>query len=223
MITYPAVHQDIAVVVDDQVPAAEVRAAVLEGGGELLRSAEVFDLYRGEQVGEGRKSLALRLTFRGADRTLTDEEVAERSSRSRPPSKIEGPSVIRNEGPGGRGLRIRGGAGGRAGAEGTRASSSSRVTARPMPAARLNELYPQYGVDLVLEDPARRGRLADVDAAIVAYPHGAAAPVVAALRDTGTKVVDLSADFRLHDLGDLRTLVRGARGAGAARRARSTG
>ena len=42
-------------------PAAQVRAAVLEGGGELLRSAEVFDLYRGEQVGEGRKSLALRL------------------------------------------------------------------------------------------------------------------------------------------------------------------
>ena len=46
------------------------------GGGELLRSAEVFDLYRGEQVGEGRKSLALRLEFRAADRTLTDEEVA---------------------------------------------------------------------------------------------------------------------------------------------------
>ena len=77
VISYPAVHQDIAVVVDDAVPAAEVRAAVLEGGGELLRSAEVFDLYRGEQVGEGRKSLALRLTFRAADRTLTDAEVAE--------------------------------------------------------------------------------------------------------------------------------------------------
>ena len=65
-------------VVDEAVPAAEVRSAVLEGGGELLRSAEVFDLYRGEQLGEGRKSLALRLTFRAADRTLTDEEVAER-------------------------------------------------------------------------------------------------------------------------------------------------
>ena len=78
VITYPAVNQDVAVVVDDSVPAAEVRTAVLEGGGELLRSAEVFDLYRGDQVGEGRKSLALRLTFRAADRTLTDEEVAER-------------------------------------------------------------------------------------------------------------------------------------------------
>ena len=78
VISYPAVHQDVAVVVDEGVPAAQVRAAVLDGGGELLRSAEVFDLYRGEQLGEGRKSLALRLTFRAADRTLTDEEVAER-------------------------------------------------------------------------------------------------------------------------------------------------
>jgi phenylalanyl-tRNA synthetase beta chain len=78
VISYPAVNQDVAVVVDESVPAAEVRAAVLEGGGELLRSAEVFDLYRGEQVGEGRKSLALRLSFRATDRTLTDEEVAER-------------------------------------------------------------------------------------------------------------------------------------------------
>jgi phenylalanyl-tRNA synthetase beta chain len=78
VISFPAVHQDVAVVVDEDVPAAEVRAAVLEGGGELLRSAEVFDLYRGEQTGVGRKSLALRLSFRAADRTLTDEEVAER-------------------------------------------------------------------------------------------------------------------------------------------------
>jgi phenylalanyl-tRNA synthetase beta chain len=78
VISYPAVHQDVAVVVEESVPAAEVRSAVLDGGGELLRSADVFDLYRGEQVGEGRKSLALRLTFRAADRTLTDEEVAER-------------------------------------------------------------------------------------------------------------------------------------------------
>ena len=60
------------------MPAARVREAVLAGGGELLRSATVFDLYRGEQVGEGRKSLALRLEFRAADRTLTDAEVAER-------------------------------------------------------------------------------------------------------------------------------------------------
>jgi phenylalanyl-tRNA synthetase beta chain len=76
--TYPAVYQDLAIVVDDEVTAARVRRAVMEGGGELLRSAHVFDLYRGEQVGEGRKSLALRLEFRAPDRTLTDAEVAER-------------------------------------------------------------------------------------------------------------------------------------------------
>jgi phenylalanyl-tRNA synthetase beta chain len=76
VISYPAVHRDIAVVVPDAVEAARVHAAVAGAGGELLRAAEVFDLYRGAQVGEGRKSLALRLEFRAADRTLTDEEVA---------------------------------------------------------------------------------------------------------------------------------------------------
>jgi N-acetyl-gamma-glutamyl-phosphate reductase len=75
----------------------------------------------------------------------------------------------------------------------------THVTARTDAGARLNELYPQYDVDLVLEEPAAEHG-ADVDAAIVAYPHGAAAPVVAALRDQDVKVVDLSADFRLHDL-----------------------
>ena len=69
-------YQDIAVTVADDVPAERVRQQVLDGGGELLRTARVFDLYSGEQVGEGRKSLALRLEFRAPDRTLTDEEVA---------------------------------------------------------------------------------------------------------------------------------------------------
>jgi len=75
---YPVVTQDIAVVVDDDVLAAEVEAAVTEGGGDLLERVTLFDVYRGEQVGEGKKSLALRLDFRAPDRTLTDEEVAER-------------------------------------------------------------------------------------------------------------------------------------------------
>jgi phenylalanyl-tRNA synthetase beta chain len=74
--TFPAVRQDLAVVVPRDVPATRVREAVLSGGGELLRAASVFDLYEGEQVGEGRKSLALRLEFQAEDRTLTDEEVA---------------------------------------------------------------------------------------------------------------------------------------------------
>jgi len=76
--TFPAVYQDLAVVVPAEAPASEVRAAVMAGGGELLRAAEVFDLYEGEQLGEDRKSLALNLEFRADDRTLTDEEVAAR-------------------------------------------------------------------------------------------------------------------------------------------------
>jgi phenylalanyl-tRNA synthetase beta chain len=76
--TFPAVRQDLAVVVPADVPAAQVHDAVLTGGGELLRSAEVFDLFEGEQLGEGRKSLALRLEFRADDRTLTEDEVAAR-------------------------------------------------------------------------------------------------------------------------------------------------
>ena len=74
----PAVLQDIAVVAPEDVTAAEVVGVVREGGGELLASARVFDVYTGEQVGEGNRSLALRLEFRAADRTLTEDEVAAR-------------------------------------------------------------------------------------------------------------------------------------------------
>jgi phenylalanyl-tRNA synthetase beta chain len=74
--TFPAVIQDIAVVVADDVPVAAVEGTVRAGGGELLERVRLFDVYRGEQVGEGSKSLALRLEFRAPDRTLTDDEVA---------------------------------------------------------------------------------------------------------------------------------------------------
>ncbi len=63
---------------------------------------------------------------------------------------------------------------------------------------RLEELYPHHRVPLPLEELDGE-RHADVDAAVVAYPHGASAPLVAELRSRGVKVVDLSADFRLHD------------------------
>ncbi len=76
--SFPAVRQDIAVVVPNAVSAGEVTARVREGGGDLLASAEVFDVYAGEQAGEGNRSLALALEFRAPDRTLTDEEVAAR-------------------------------------------------------------------------------------------------------------------------------------------------
>ena len=75
--SFPAVRQDVAVVVGEDVPAADVERAVRAGGGPLLATARVFDVYRGEQVGEALKSLAVRLEFRSPERTLTDDEVAE--------------------------------------------------------------------------------------------------------------------------------------------------
>jgi N-acetyl-gamma-glutamyl-phosphate reductase len=71
------------------------------------------------------------------------------------------------------------------------------VTARSDAGARLDAVHPRTRVPLELEPPSTE---LDVDAAIVAYPHGAAAPVVAELLKRGVRVVDLSADFRLHDL-----------------------
>jgi phenylalanyl-tRNA synthetase beta chain len=74
--SFPELREDIAVVVDATVPAAAVLDAVRAAGGELLARAEVFDVYRGEQIPAGRTSLAIALTFRAGDRTLTDEDVA---------------------------------------------------------------------------------------------------------------------------------------------------
>ncbi|MBA2513223.1 MAG: hypothetical protein H0V26_02685 [Solirubrobacterales bacterium] len=79
--SFPSVRQDLAVTVADDVPAAEVLAVVRSAGGALLAAAEVFDVFRGSQVGEGRSSLALRLEFRASDRTLTDEEVSGRRQK----------------------------------------------------------------------------------------------------------------------------------------------
>jgi phenylalanyl-tRNA synthetase beta chain len=73
---FPPVIQDIAVVVPEEVPAGDVEAAIADGGGELLTGIQLFDVYRGEQIGAGNKSLAIRLEFQAPDRTLTDDEVA---------------------------------------------------------------------------------------------------------------------------------------------------
>ncbi|KAA0021101.1 phenylalanine--tRNA ligase subunit beta [Antrihabitans cavernicola] len=73
---YPAVLQDVNVVVDATVPAAAVESALLVGGGELLESVRLFDVYQGQQLGEGSKSLTFALRFRAADRTLTEDEAS---------------------------------------------------------------------------------------------------------------------------------------------------
>ena len=74
--TYPVAKEDVALVVASDVPAAAVEAALVSGAGPLLESVRLFDVYAGEQVGEGRKSLAYALRFRAPDRTLKVDEVA---------------------------------------------------------------------------------------------------------------------------------------------------
>jgi phenylalanyl-tRNA synthetase beta chain len=75
--TFPVATQDVALVVDKPVPAAEVEAALRAGAGELLESIRLFDVYENaEQLGEGRKSLAYALRFRAPDRTLTVDEAS---------------------------------------------------------------------------------------------------------------------------------------------------
>ena len=74
--SFPPVRQDLAVIVGEDVAADDVLSAVRGAGGTLLRGVRVFHVYRGAQIGEGRKSLALALTFQAPDRTLSDDDVA---------------------------------------------------------------------------------------------------------------------------------------------------
>jgi phenylalanyl-tRNA synthetase beta chain len=78
---FPAVQQDIAVVVDESVPADQVQALISQSGQPLLVGARLFDVFHGEQLGVGKKSLAYSLTFQANDRTLTDEVVAKQQDR----------------------------------------------------------------------------------------------------------------------------------------------
>ncbi|MFG2499026.1 phenylalanine--tRNA ligase subunit beta [Streptomyces sp. NPDC048441] len=74
--TFPVATQDVALVVDGGVPAADVEKALREGAGELLESLRLFDVFTGEQIGADKKSLAYALRFRAADRTLTVDEAS---------------------------------------------------------------------------------------------------------------------------------------------------
>ncbi len=71
---FPLAKEDVALVVDDAVPAADVETALRAGAGDLLESIRLFDVFTGAQVGEGKKSLAFALRFRAPDRTLTEDE-----------------------------------------------------------------------------------------------------------------------------------------------------
>jgi len=73
---HPPVYEDLAVVVDEEVSAVQVQKLILETGRALVRSAVLFDVYRGAQIGESKKSLAYRLTYQADDRTLNDKTVS---------------------------------------------------------------------------------------------------------------------------------------------------
>ena len=81
VITFPALRQDLAVAVPEDVEAGALVAAAKEAAGPELRDVRIFDVYRGEQVGEGRKSVALHLSFQSPERTLSDDDAA--ASRER--------------------------------------------------------------------------------------------------------------------------------------------
>lgn len=73
---FPVVVQDLALIVDESVPADRVHALIVQTGGALLQRAVLFDVYRGDQIPSGKKSLAYTLTFQAADRTLSDADAS---------------------------------------------------------------------------------------------------------------------------------------------------
>ncbi len=78
---FPAVSQDLALIVDEAMPAVQVRDAIVRTAGKLLQKVELFDIYRGAQIPAGKKSLAYTLTYQAPDRTLTDDDAAKLHSR----------------------------------------------------------------------------------------------------------------------------------------------
>jgi phenylalanyl-tRNA synthetase beta chain len=76
VISYPAVRQDLAFVVPEEVEAGQLVDAAREAAGPELREVEIFDVYRGEQAGEGKKSIAFSVAFQSPERTLSDEDAA---------------------------------------------------------------------------------------------------------------------------------------------------
>ena len=81
VITYPPVRQDLAFAVDEDVPAGDLVAAAHEAAGPALREMRAFDVYRGGQIGPGKKSIAFSVAFQSPERTLTDDDAAELRNR----------------------------------------------------------------------------------------------------------------------------------------------
>lgn len=93
--SYPATFQDVALVVDDHVVAAEVQQTLHAAAGELLEDIGLFDVYAGAGIEEGKKSLAFNLRFRAADRTLTADEASEARLAAIAAAEAEHGAVLR--------------------------------------------------------------------------------------------------------------------------------
>ena len=78
---YQGVNRDLSLICDEAVTVAQVEDVISAAGGKLLRSVKLFDIYRGHQVGENKKSVSIRVTLRASDRTLTVEEAEKRIRR----------------------------------------------------------------------------------------------------------------------------------------------
>jgi phenylalanyl-tRNA synthetase beta chain len=74
--TQPPILEDIALILDENIPAAEVDSLIRQTGGDTITHVRLFDVYRGDQIGKGKKSLAYSLTYQNAERTLTDKDAA---------------------------------------------------------------------------------------------------------------------------------------------------
>ena len=74
---FPPVLEDLAIVVDEELPAGKVAEVIQQAGGQIVTNITLFDVYRSEQIGKGKKSLAYSLTYQSGDKTLTDNDVAQ--------------------------------------------------------------------------------------------------------------------------------------------------
>ena len=206
--SFPAVRQDLASSCPTSVPAGRVLDGRARAGGALLRHVEVFDVYAGAQVGEGAASLALRLEFRAADRTLTDEEVAASGGEDRSALRASsGASCVAER------VAVLG-ASGYAGAlrrallwrhPSLRARGRDRAQRR---GRRLDDLYPRHRVPLVLEelDLDRHGARRRGDRRLPARRRRAGRSRSCASAACGSSIS--SADFRLRDRAIYERLVR---------------
>ena len=93
---FPPVLEDIAVVLDEQIPAAKVVDTIKKAGGQVVKQVDLFDVYRGAQIGVGKKSLAYGITYQSPDRTLTDKDVAKIRKRIIQGLKNELGAVLRS-------------------------------------------------------------------------------------------------------------------------------